>query len=98
MPESIEIMLGRLDGRLEGIAREIKDIKDIIKCDSVDCTTCRQSIYDRIDAGKEATDALAQSASGERAIATWWDSTITKLCIIIGVILGILGFAWDVMR
>ena len=90
--DAVLMALGNLQGemrgynqRMDGIGREIGEIKNSLKCKSEDCDTCRKEIDGRID-------GIAKTHTGDEAVQTWWNSNITKGGIIIGIVIGIIGF------
>lgn len=98
MMEDLEVArcLGRIEGELTGINREIKDIKGMLKCQSQDCVDCKESINDRFEMDEKRIDGLAEIHTGEKAVASWWDSRLTKLGVVGGLILGIAAFIKEV--
>jgi len=84
--------LGRIEGELTGINREIKDIKGMLKQQSESCVACRDSINDRFEMDEKRIDGLANIWTGESAVRSWWDSSLTKLGVVGGLILGIAAF------
>ena len=85
-------ILGRIEGELVGINREIKDIKEILKCKSEDCENCKTEINERFEKDEARIEANTACRTGDAAVKTWWDSTLAKGGIIGGIILGIAGF------
>ena len=90
--DAVLMALGNLQGEMKGyntrmdsIGREIGEIKKSLKCKSEDCTTCRKEIDGQIATVKD-------THTGDEAVQTWWNSNITKGGIIIGIVIGIIGF------
>ena len=84
--------LGRMEGQMEGIHREIKEVKQILKDRDADCSSCRETITSRFDLQERRIDGLADIQTGEEAVSSWWNSSITRIGVLSGVILGIIGF------
>jgi hypothetical protein len=95
--DAVLLALGNLQGemkgyntRMDGIGREIGEIKAVLKCKSEDCNTCREEIDTEI-AGLKSTH------TGEAAVRSWKDKTIGEVGVIIGAGLGVVTFtAWVV--
>jgi len=84
--------LGRMEGQMEGIHREIKEVKQLLKERDQDCAGCREEINSRLDLSEKRIDGLADIHVGEEAVSSWWNSSLTKIGILSGVVLGIIGF------
>lgn len=84
--------LGRMEGQMEGIHREIKEVKQLLKDRDADCSSCRETINSRFDLQERRIDGLADIQTGEEAVSSWWNSSITRIGVLSGVILGIIGF------
>ena len=84
--------LGRMEGQMEGIHREIKEVKQLLKDRDADCSSCKETINSRFDLQERRIDGLADIQTGEDAVSSWWNSSLTKIGILSGVVLGIIGF------
>lgn len=84
--------LGRIEGQMEGIHREMREIKTLLKERDLECSSCKEGITSRIDLTERRLDGLADIQVGEQAVASWWDSSLAKIGILSGVLLGVLGF------
>ena len=84
--------LGRMEGQMEVIHREIKEVKQLLKDRDADCSSCRETINSRFDLQERRIDGLADIQTGEEAVSSWWNSSLTKIGILSGVVLGIIGF------
>jgi hypothetical protein len=89
--DSIEIIVGRIEGRLDGIGREIGEIKEILKCKTEDCVKCRTEIDISIDDVRKQVAAVEKEHTGEKAVDAFWDSALVKLSLIVGMICGIVA-------
>jgi hypothetical protein len=97
--DAVLLALGNLQGemrgyntRMDGLGREIGEIKDALKCKSEDCSTCRKEIDGEIAQTQASIATVKDTHTGEAAVRTWWDSNITKGGIILGIVIGIIGF------
>ena len=84
--------LGRMEGQMEGIHREITEVKQLLKDRDADCSSCKKTINSRFDLQERRIDGLADIQTGEEAVSSWWNSSLTKIGILSGVVLGIIGF------
>ena len=84
--------LGRMEGQMEGIHREITEVKQLLKDRDADCSSCKETINSRFDLQERRIDGLADIQTGEEAVSSWWNSSITRIGVLSGVILGIIGF------
>ena len=84
--------LGRMEGQMEGIHREIKEVKQLLKDRDADCSSCKETINSRFDLQERRIDGLADIQTGEEAVSSWWNSSIARIGVPSGVILGIIGF------
>jgi hypothetical protein len=98
MEDNLQYILGQMNGQLTGICREIREIKDAMKCKSQDCEECKDGIDKRFGKNEKAISGLQDIETGETAVSSWWDSTITKIAVIVGIALGVVGFLWDVLH
>jgi hypothetical protein len=96
MGDSVELMVGRIEGQMEGIHREIKEIKGIIKCQSEDCHDCRSEIDEREEAIGKRIDVVSTQHVGETAVKNWMDNNLVRLGAIIGAVCGIAALAMGV--
>jgi hypothetical protein len=84
---SYEYILGQIDGKLGGICREIKEIKEGQKCQSDDCQKCRDGLKKRMDQGDQgvasAADALAtRLEEDEKALKTLQDGKNAETAVV----------------
>jgi hypothetical protein len=93
MGDSVELMIGRIEGKMSGISKEITEIKTMIKCQSEDCTNCRSEIDDRETALGQRIDAVAAQHTGEQAVRSWLDNNLVRLGILIGALCGVVAAA-----
>ena len=91
--DQVLLALGNLQGemkgyntRMDGLGREMGEIKDVLKCKSEDCSTCRKEID-----GNIAT--IKDTHTGEAAVKSWKDKTLGEVGTTIGAALGIVTFA-----
>jgi hypothetical protein len=82
--------VGELRGEMTGIGREIHDIKEILKCKTDDCTSCRKEIddditaqavifSDRMDIQDKKIQPIENQHTGENAVKSWTDSVYVKI-------------------
>jgi hypothetical protein len=68
MTETTDYLLGKMKGQLEGIGREIGDLKRLMECKTVDCEKCREGIDRHFE--KNETYIADRFIKAEQAIAT----------------------------
>ena len=99
--ESIEYILGQMDGRLDGIGREIKSIKELMKCKSEDCVECKNGIDTKIDGLSAKVSTIENGCNTGTAVAVakerWIDTLWGRIAISAGVILSILAMIVSVI-
>jgi hypothetical protein len=96
--DAVLLALGNLQGemrgyntRMDGLGREIGEIKTALKCKSEDCTTCRKEIDGQIG-------EIKKTHTGEAAIRGWKDKTLGEVGVIVGATLGVVSCAAWVVR
>lgn len=96
--DAVLLALGNLQGeirgyntRMDGIGREIREIKDSLKCKNEDCISCRKELDAQDTEISKKVSVIESTHTGEKAVSSWMDSSITKWCVIIGAGCGIIG-------
>ncbi len=87
------LMMGEIRGELTGINREVRDIKDLLKCKDKDCENCRAEIDAKIAATKTDVAKIQEKHGAEQAVQSWIDTTTGKLAACLTAGLAIAGFA-----
>jgi len=95
---SIEVMIGQLDGRLEGIGREIGEIKTILTCKSEDCKACKKELDEQDQMINAKVEDLSSKHVGERAVEKWFDNTLVRIGVIVGATCGVIGLVWNIIH
>lgn len=90
--------IGELNGQMQGIGREIRDIKSSLNNQDECCRDCKKEINSDIATVKGDVATLKNGASGLSAVKSWIDTTTGKLascivaaCAILGLVLGLKG-------
>jgi len=89
--DAVLLALGNLQGEMKGIGREIGEVKDLLKCKSEDCSECRKELDDQNTAITQKITEIENKHAGEKAVETWWDLGVTKICMIVGSICGVIA-------
>lgn len=92
MTDGIELMIGRIEGRMDGIGREIGDIKKILQCKTEDCSSCREEIDSQIESVRTKVSTIVSQHTGEQKIQSWKDAVFNKTTAIILVIIAVINF------
>lgn len=113
---SIEQCVGRIEGqvtginqRIDGIGRELGEIKNILKCKDADCEACRAEIDGRISTTtgaitKDLANAQGEIAeiqrvhSGDERVRSWKDSTFLKAAELLGIGLSLIGVIYLILQ
>lgn len=91
MAESLELLIGRLDGRLEGIGREIGEIKKLVKRQMEDCVDCKSGINTRFKDHEKKINEISGVHVGDAAVANWFDNNLVRIGIVVGATSGIIS-------
>ena len=91
MGDSVELMVGRIEGRMDGIGKEIVEIKEILKCQSKDCKDCRAEIDERDSAMDVRINGVEAKHTGEQAVRGWLDNNLVRIGVLIGAVCGALA-------
>lgn len=96
--EDVEVArcLGRIEGELAGITREIKDIKDLLKCKEKDCEACKDSIDNKFAITEKRIDGLADIHICEKAVQSWIDTTKGKVVFAITIVSAIFALVLQI--
>jgi len=96
--DQVLLALGNLQGemrgyntRMDGLGREIGEIKTALKCKSEDCSACRKEIDTEIAQTRTDIVAIKDTHTGETAVVSFLDSTLVRLGVIIGAVCGIIA-------
>jgi hypothetical protein len=88
----INRMVGRLEGKMDGIERQMGEIKELLKCKSQDCMNCRREVDDNTEDLDNRLAILENEKNKERAVEGFLDTTLGRVSLICGIGLGITGF------
>jgi hypothetical protein len=93
MTDSVELMIGRIEGRMDGIGREIGEMKKLLECKTEDCSTCRKELDSRDDEISQKLATIENVQSGEKSVQTWKDAIFSKSTAIVVLVIGGLDLA-----
>jgi len=93
MTDSVELMIGRIEGRMDGIGREIGEIKEILKCKTEDCSSCREELDAHDDALSKKITGIQNIQSGEKGVQTWKDALFSKTTAVVVILFAGLDLA-----
>lgn len=89
-------ILGQIEGELKGMNREIKDVKDLLKCKEKDCEVCKDEINGRFNLHERRIDGIAEIHVGEAAIRSWIDTTKGKVFFAVTLTSAVLALVFQV--
>lgn len=100
---SVLLMLGKLQGQMDGHGRELGEIKseihgikEMFRCEGEDCEECRKEIDNRIEATGKRIEKIEHAHTGQDAVRSWIDHRVVQYGLLAGVVVALIGLALQV--